>query len=57
LAGLTGFNQKREIVMRHLKLIAAALALFALTACVGVIVPIPLPVSTTTQDADRNERR
>ncbi len=43
--------------MRHLKLIAAALALFAMSACVGFIVPIPLSGSTNTQDADRNERR
>jgi len=43
--------------MRHLKLIAAALVVFALTACVGVIVPIPLPASTASQDDDRNERR
>ncbi len=58
--------------MRHLKLIAAALALLALSACVGFIVPIPLPASaethdtashdtashdTDTHDTDRNERR
>jgi hypothetical protein len=43
--------------MRHLKLIAAALAVFALSACVGVIIPIPEASSTTTQDKDRNERR
>lgn len=55
------------MVMRHLKLIAAALALLALSACVGFIVPIPLPASaethdtashdTGTHDTDRNERR
>jgi len=56
-AGFAGANQKREIIMRHLKLIAAALLVFALTACVGVIVPIPLPASTASQDDDRNERR
>lgn len=54
---LAGAKQRREIVMRHLKLIAAALALLALNACVGVIVPIPLSSSTTTQDTERNERR
>jgi hypothetical protein len=43
--------------MRHLKLIATVLALLALSACVGVIVPIPLSSSTTTQDTERNERR
>jgi hypothetical protein len=43
--------------MRHLKLIAATLALFALSACVGVIVPIPLHDSTSTHDTDRSERR
>jgi hypothetical protein len=43
--------------MTHLKLIAAALAVIALSACVGVIVPVPLSSSTTTHDTDRNERR
>ncbi len=43
--------------MRHLKLIAAALALLALSACVGFIVPIPVSGSTTTQDTERNARR
>jgi hypothetical protein len=43
--------------MRHLKLIAAALVMFALSACMGVIVPIPEVSSTTTQDKDHNERR
>jgi hypothetical protein len=43
--------------MRHLKLIAAALAVFALSACVGIVVPIPVSGSTTTQDTDHNERR
>ena len=43
--------------MRYLRLIAATLAVFALSACVGVIVPIPLSGSTTTQDKDHNERR
>ncbi len=49
--------------MRNLKLIAAALAVFALSACVGFIVPIPLSSSTSThdtassQDTDRNARR
>ena len=43
--------------MRHLRLIAAALALLALNACVGVIVPIPVSGSTNTQDTERNERR
>ena len=43
--------------MRHLKLIAAALALLALSACVGFIVPIPVSGSTTTPDTERNARR
>lgn len=45
--------------MTHLKLIAAALAVLALSACIGgaVIVPVPLSNSTTTQDTDRNENR
>ncbi|HMC48927.1 MAG TPA: hypothetical protein VKJ77_26675 [Caballeronia sp.] len=43
--------------MTHLKLIAAALALFALSACVGVVFPIPLSSSTTTNDTDHNEQR
>jgi hypothetical protein len=43
--------------MRHLKLIAAALALFALSACVGVIVPVPLHGSASTHESDRDERR
>ncbi len=42
--------------MRHLKLIAAALAVLALSACAGaVIVPFPLSNSTTTQDTDRKQ--
>jgi hypothetical protein len=53
----TDSNQKRGIVMRNLKLIAAALALLALSACVGFIVPIPVSGSTTTQDTERNARR
>jgi len=43
--------------MRHLKLFAAVLALFALSACVGVIVPIPLHDSAGTHDTHRSERR
>jgi len=43
--------------MRHLKLIAAALALLALSACVGIIVPIPLSGSASTHDTDHSERR
>jgi len=51
--------------MTHLKLIAAALALLALNACVGVVVPIPVSDSTSMHeehhaehhDEDRNERR
>jgi hypothetical protein len=42
--------------MKHLKLIAAALAVMILSACVGVVVPIPLSGSTT-QDTDRSGRR
>jgi hypothetical protein len=52
-----GAYRKRETIMKHLKLIAAALAVIALSACVGVIVPIPVHGSTATQDADHNERR
>lgn len=43
--------------MKHLKLIAAALALLALSACVGVIVPIPVSGSSGTPDVERSERR
>jgi len=42
--------------MRHLKLIAAALALLTLSACVGIILPIPLSASTTTQDQHHDDR-
>lgn len=49
-----GANQRREMIMRHLKLIAAALVVLALSACVaGIIVPIPASNSAATQDADR----
>ncbi len=55
---LVGANQKREMIMRHLKLIAAALVVLALSACVaGIIVPVPVSNSTGTQDTDRNEYR
>jgi hypothetical protein len=40
--------------MNQLKLIAAAIALVTLSACVGFIVPIPLPASSgadTTKEA------
>lgn len=43
--------------MRYLKLIAAAMLVFALNACVGVIVPIPLPGSTASDETNRSERR
>lgn len=43
--------------MTFLRLTAAALVVFALSACVGVIVPIPLASSTTTDDTNRNDRR
>jgi len=43
--------------MRHLKLIAAALVVFALNACVGFVVPIPASSSTSTHDTERNEQR
>ncbi len=43
--------------MRHLKLIAAALALFALSACVGIILPIPLSGPASTHNMGPNERR
>lgn len=46
------------MIMRHLKLIAAALVVLALSACVaGIIVPVPVSNSTGTQDTDRNEYR
>ncbi len=43
--------------MVAMKLIAAALVLFALSACVGVIVPIPSSSSTSTHEENRNQRR
>ena len=43
--------------MKYLRLIAAALSLLALSACVGVIVPIPLSGSGNAQDNERSERR
>jgi hypothetical protein len=43
--------------MQHLKLIAAVLALCALSACVGVVVPIPVSGSNQAQDTERHERR
>jgi hypothetical protein len=43
--------------MKRLKLIAAALVLLTLSACVGFIVPIPLSSSTTTQDEHHDDRR
>jgi len=43
--------------MKHLKLFAAVFALFVLSACVGVIVPIPLHGSAGTHDTEHNERR
>lgn len=64
--GSVDANQKREMAMKHLKLIAAALVVLALSACVGFIVPIPLSSSTSTQDTssststqdkDSNQRR
>jgi len=57
VSGSVGANQRRKVIMRHLKLIAAALVVLALSACVGVVVPIPVSKSATTQDADRNEHR
>jgi hypothetical protein len=47
--------------MRRLKLIAAALAVCALSACVGFIVPLPGSSSTTTtttgtQDDNNSQR-
>jgi len=52
-----GANQRREIVMTNLKLIAAAMAVLGLSACVALVVPIPLSSSTTTQDTTYDERR
>jgi hypothetical protein len=43
--------------MRRLKLIAAAMAVLLLSACVGFIFPIPLPDSTTKEDTKQSERR
>ena len=45
--------------MKYLKLIAAALTMVALSACVGFVVPIPLSHSPEARDADhgRNELR
>ena len=43
--------------MQHLRSIAAALALLALSACVGFIVPIPVSGSSQAQDTERHERR
>lgn len=43
--------------MRHLKPIAAAMALLALNACVAFVVPIPVSSTTTTQDTSDDERR
>ena len=40
--------------MNRLKLIAAAIALLALNACIGFVFPLPGSTTTTTQD---NERR
>ena len=39
------------------RLIAAAMAVLALSACVGFVVPIPVTSSTTTQDTTYDERR
>ena len=43
--------------MTPLKLIAAALLLLTLNACVGFIVPIPLGSSSSAEESDRGERR
>ncbi|MFA5912337.1 MAG: hypothetical protein WC830_02145 [Burkholderiales bacterium] len=47
--------------MTYLKLIAAALALLALNACVGFVVPLPASGSGSAHeehhDADRDQRR
>jgi hypothetical protein len=42
--------------MNYLKWIAAALSVLALSACVGVIVPVPLSDSSHS-DNHRSERR
>ncbi len=39
------------------RLIAAAMAVLALSACVALVVPIPVSSSTTTQDTTYDERR
>lgn len=46
-----------EMLLRHKRVIAAALAALALSACVGVVVPVPLTGSAAAQDTQRNERR
>ncbi|MBE0614565.1 MAG: hypothetical protein IH604_12920 [Burkholderiales bacterium] len=47
--------------MRQLKLIAAALAVCTLSACVGFIVPLPgsstTTTTTSTQDDSNSQRR
>jgi hypothetical protein len=43
--------------MKQLKLIAAVLVVLALSACVGVVVPVPLHGSAGAHDPDRSERR
>ncbi len=57
LAGSGETDAGREMLMRYRRLMAAALAVLALSACVGVVVPVPLTSSATTQDTERNERR
>jgi hypothetical protein len=53
--------QTRERVVRRLKLIAAALAVCTLNACVGFIVPLPgsstTTTTTSTQDDSKTQRR
>lgn len=55
VTALVGANQKRGFVMT--RLIAAAMAVLALSACVALVVPIPVSSSTTTQDTTYDERR
>lgn len=55
VTGPVGVNQKRGIVMT--RLIAAAMAVLALSACVGFVVPIPVSTSTATHDTTYDERR
>jgi hypothetical protein len=51
------FEQQPEMAMKRLKLIAAVLAVLAVSACVGVVVPVPISGTASSPAADRAERR